>query len=1126
MAEAIRVLYVDDEPALLELSRKFLQKNGNFQVDLLTSAGAALEHLQTNSYDAIVSDYQMPEMDGITFLKKLKASGNTTPFIFFTGKGREEVVIEALNEGADFYLQKGGEPKSQFAELSNKIRYAVTRRCAEEALYESQKYTAEIIEFFPDATFAIDQGGKVIAWNRAIEQMTGIHKDDMIGKGDHEVTIPFYGERRQHLLDLIDFDDEKIKAKYLYVKRTGTTLYAEVFTPALYGGKGAYVWATGSPLFDVHGNRIGAIESIRDITELKRTEADLRESEERYRHVVEDQTEFICRFLPNGTHIFVNEAYCRYFGLNREDIIGSRFHPTIHPEDRDSVARSMASLSIDHPLVTIDQRIIMPDGSTRWQRWVDRAIFHADGNLKEYQSVGRDITESKLIEGALRQSEEGLRTVIGQSPLSIQIMSPDGRTLQVNHAFEKLWGVTLEDLKNYNMLKDEQLIRLGTMPYIKRGFSGEAVTIPPVHYDTSDILGFGENRWVQGRIYPVRDATGTIRNVILMHEDITDRKQAEEALKESENKYRRITDNAQDLVYRMSLPDGQYEYISPAALQLTGYLPEDYYSDPGLLRNLIHPDWQEYFKNEWEALLKGDMPPFYEYQIIDREGKTRWLYQRNVLVKNECGQPVAIEGIVTDITGRKQVEEELRQSEEQYRELADSITDVFFAMDNELRYTYWNKASETLTGIESRDAIGRSINDIFPDTPEIRKVTEIYRQVLKARQPKTFESQYIIGEQTLFFEIRVYPSFGGISVFTRNITGHKQAEKALLESEMKHRILIEELSDPLFTFTPEGQYTFANQALAEGFDTTVENIIGKKIWDFFPKEEADKRFASLNQVFRTGEKTVLEGVVPRSDGDRYYVTSISPIKDKTGKVISAICSSKNITDRKQAEETVKSALAEREVLLREIHHRVKNNLAGIISLINLQISSLTDPVQISRFKDLETRIWGMALVHESLYSTKDIALINVASYTENLTRHLFQIYDTGSPIRCRIEMGDVTMPIETAIPCGLVMGEIVTNSLKYAFPKTFSCRETHGEPCTITLTLHREGSDYLLGVADNGIGMQKGIDVSRPHSLGLYLIRHIVEHQLRGSLETRITNGTAYTIRFPEPVVQERNIDE
>ena len=144
MAETIRVLYVDDEPSLLEIGKLFLEREGTFIVDTLTSVSEALTWLNTKRYDAILSDYQMPEMDGITFLKQIRTSGNATPFIVFTGRGREDVVIEALNNGADFYIQKGGEPKSQFAELSNKIRYAVSRKHSEEALGESELLEKEM----------------------------------------------------------------------------------------------------------------------------------------------------------------------------------------------------------------------------------------------------------------------------------------------------------------------------------------------------------------------------------------------------------------------------------------------------------------------------------------------------------------------------------------------------------------------------------------------------------------------------------------------------------------------------------------------------------------------------------------------------------------------------------------------------------------------------------------------------------------------------------------------------------------------------------------------------------------------------------------------------------------------
>ena len=133
------------------------------------------------------------------------------------------------------------------------FRDITERKRADDALRESEQRLADIIDFLPDATFALDKEAKVIAWNRAMEEMTGVDRNDMIGQGDHEYTIPFYGERRQQLLDLLDKDDKEIVSNYQYVHRKGNTLYAETFTPALQGGKGAYVWATAGPIFNSRG---------------------------------------------------------------------------------------------------------------------------------------------------------------------------------------------------------------------------------------------------------------------------------------------------------------------------------------------------------------------------------------------------------------------------------------------------------------------------------------------------------------------------------------------------------------------------------------------------------------------------------------------------------------------------------------------------------------------------------------------------------------------------------------------------------------------------------------------------------------------------------------------------------
>jgi signal transduction histidine kinase len=276
------VLYVDDEQDLLEISKLFLERSGQFNVDTITSAIAALALLRTKNYDAIISDYQMPEMDGIEFLKKVRTSGNTIPFILFTGRGREEVVIKALSEHADFYLQKGGEPTSQFTELAHQLRQAIQQRHAETSIRDLERREADIINFLPDATFAINQSGQIIAWNRAIEEMTGVPAVQMLEKGDHEYAIPFYGSRQPTLIDLISEPDEVIAGKYGHIVHEKDVLTAETTVPLL-KGKPATLMVKASPLYNRRGEVVGAIELIRRVTGQTPAETALHEENNKLR---------------------------------------------------------------------------------------------------------------------------------------------------------------------------------------------------------------------------------------------------------------------------------------------------------------------------------------------------------------------------------------------------------------------------------------------------------------------------------------------------------------------------------------------------------------------------------------------------------------------------------------------------------------------------------------------------------------------------------------------------------------------------------------------------------------------------------------------------------------------------
>lgn len=187
VAAMISVLYIDDEPGLLDLGKRFLEREQDFSVDTLDSARKALEQIRLHDYDVIVSDYLMPDMDGLTLLKNLRRSGNSVPFIMFTGRGREEVVIDAFTCGASFYLQKGGDPVVQFAELSHKIRQSVGKRRAEERLRQVQWEWEHMFNAVENPITILAPDHRVLAANRAALDAIGLEKTDVLNRKCHDL---------------------------------------------------------------------------------------------------------------------------------------------------------------------------------------------------------------------------------------------------------------------------------------------------------------------------------------------------------------------------------------------------------------------------------------------------------------------------------------------------------------------------------------------------------------------------------------------------------------------------------------------------------------------------------------------------------------------------------------------------------------------------------------------------------------------------------------------------------------------------------------------------------------------------------------------------------------------------
>ena len=263
----LSVLLIDDDPGLLETIKIMSERSRDMSLETAQSAKEGLKILQDKSFDAIIVDYEMPEITGIEFLKILRSMGDTTPVIIFTAVGRENAAIEALNNGANFFLKKGEDPRMQFRELVTMVKRAVEQNSLGRSLGSTQRIISDMINFSSDPSFAIDRNGKVIAWNDSMEQLTDVPASVMVGKGDFAYAEPFFGARNKMLVDLVFATDEEIRhAKYMLVSRVTKGMIIAVTRGQKKDGSGWTLWAKAKPIYDSHGDFIAVVSTVRDVT--------------------------------------------------------------------------------------------------------------------------------------------------------------------------------------------------------------------------------------------------------------------------------------------------------------------------------------------------------------------------------------------------------------------------------------------------------------------------------------------------------------------------------------------------------------------------------------------------------------------------------------------------------------------------------------------------------------------------------------------------------------------------------------------------------------------------------------------------------------------------------------------
>jgi len=431
----IRVLHVDDELGLLKVAKQCLEVQGPFQVDSASFVEEALAKLEREQYDAVVSDYQMPGKDGLALLKELRNRNDSTSFIMFTGKGREEVAVQALNLGADAYVNKAGEPETVYCELAHSIRNSVAKKEAQECLL----YQAELMQNVSDAIIASDGNFVLTSWNQAAEKMYGWKANEVIGRLDQDVLqSEFVGIDRARAIQKLR-ETGKFSGELIQLHRNGHRINVESNTMALRGK---------------NSQTIGYVSVNRDITDLKDAEETLKESEEKWRSLVEMAPDGMATTDTKGFFTSVNSAFLRLTGYKREDIVGKHFTKlqTIEPKDIPKYLKLMISALRGKLPEPFEYSYVRKDGAISWGE-AHIGSLKKNGKTIGYQVIFREITERKRVEAKLLESEERFRLLFENVSVGGSLMDADGHVVAANDADCRFLGYTQKELVGMHFSK-------------------------------------------------------------------------------------------------------------------------------------------------------------------------------------------------------------------------------------------------------------------------------------------------------------------------------------------------------------------------------------------------------------------------------------------------------------------------------------------------------------------------------------------------------------------------------------------------------------------------------------------------------------------------------------------------
>mgnify|MGYP001045066904 CR=1 FL=1 len=495
--------------------------------------------------------------------------------------------------------------------------------------------------------------------------------------------------------------------------------------------------------------------------------------------------------------------------------------------------------------------------------------------------------------------------------------------------------------------------------------------------------------------------------------------------------------------------------------------------------------------------------------------------EKDVIYENEIEMLKSFKNIASNaisnaklLSETKVMKESLEKEKAYLDQLLESSPEAVVTTDTSGNVVRVNSEFTRMFGYAKEEAAGRSIDDLLASGDLYKEALSITKIVGKGKKyavetKRGCKNGKIIDVSLLGSPIKVGGKQVGSYAIYRDISKRKNAERELKESEMIHRALFKYANDAVFLMDLKGSHVDANKKAADMLEYERNDLLGKSFKDIVASSDLSDATDKLNGLLKNESYSMYERFFVKKDGTKFPVEiNVSLIRDSQNKprLIQSIV--RDVTERKRAEEKIKASLKEKEVMLKEIHHRVKNNMQIISSLINLQSSGIKDKETEMMLKSSQNRIKSMAIIHERLYQSEDFTRVDLNEYVRSLTSHLLLTYGVDrKKVRFHTEIKDIFLDINRAIPCGLIINELLTNSLKHAFPD--------GKKGDIKIAAHHlENQKTELLVSDNGVGIAEDMDVRKTNSLGMTLVKILSEDQLKGSLRLDKTKGTCFRIIF------------